>query len=262
MDGSRRSSTDRPLLPLHAAQRPPSSADGRFPGSPTSHYQTPEPPVGNAEPEADIADSGAHVNENVARSSTDEKAEAISPTRRKSQGEPKAASLEDEQQALNWIVPVQNGMPPEKRRTVGERLESTLVVAKEEQAKYGQRAKLAGMAVNGAMFAQIIINALITGLSASTSNRNAQIGVSALGAIGTIVASFLVRVRGTREPERSVTHSQNLEKFIRELAAFILDEGLSRDRKWDSDVQRFRLEFDKLQTAVHQSENGQPMSEK
>lgn len=72
------------------------------------------------------------------------------------------------------------------------------------------------------------------------------------GAIGTIIASFLVRVRGTREPERSVTHSQNLEKFIRELEAFILDEGLSVDPKWDYNVKEFRLEFDKLQTAVHQ----------
>ena len=90
-----------------------------------------------------------------------------------------------------------------------------------------------------------------------------------------------MRIRGTREPERSVIHSQNLEKFIRELEAFILDEGLSRDRKWDPEVKHFRQEFDKLQTAAHQyvntaavaavarasgltlccrSENGQPMT--
>lgn len=61
-----------------------------------------------------------------------------------------------------------------------------------------------------------------------------------------------MRARGTREPERSVTHAQNLEKFIRELEAFILDEGLSRDHKWDDEVKRFRVEFDKMQTAVHQ----------
>ena len=59
-------------------------------------------------------------------------------------------------------------------------------------------------------------------------------------------------MRGTREPERSITHSQNLEKFIRELEAFRLDEGHSRDQKWDENVKRFRVEFDKLQTAVHQ----------
>lgn len=72
------------------------------------------------------------------------------------------------------------------------------------------------------------------------------------GALNTVISSFLVRVRGTREPERSITHSQNLEKFIREVQAFILDEGYSRDRKWDEKVKHFRVEFDKLQTAVHQ----------
>jgi hypothetical protein len=106
MDGSRPSTpvADQPLLPLHATQRPPSRAESRFPETVISHYQTPEPPLGNADQEADIADSGAQLNE---------KPERTPPTRH-NQDEAKVASVDDEAQALDWIVPVQNGMPPEK----------------------------------------------------------------------------------------------------------------------------------------------------
>jgi len=161
-------------------------------------------------------------------------------------------------------VPVRNGMSEkevvEVSSTVHQRLKATLKAAQDEQKKYAKRAYQAEWLVKIATFAQIGSNAIITGLSASTSNRHAQIGVSAMGAINTVISSFLVRVRGTREPERSKTHAENLEKFIRELESFMLDEGQSRDRKWDDKVWKFRTEFDRLQTAVHQSENGQPMS--
>jgi len=156
---------------------------------------------------------------------------------------------------------VQNGMlEKEVNNTVKERLNDTLMAADAEQKKYAKRAFLAAWAINIATFAQIASNAIITGLSASTSNRHAQLGVSAMGAINTVISSFLVRVRGTNEPARSKTHAENLEKYIRELNAFILDEGKSRDRKWDNKIWEFRREFDRLQTAVHQSENGHPMS--
>ncbi|KIJ52602.1 hypothetical protein M422DRAFT_243386 [Sphaerobolus stellatus SS14] len=182
----------------------------------------------------------------------------------------KTASQEDEKQAIDWIVPVRDANGGlnrgisgvgEKRRSVEERLQATLDTAKMELVKYQKKAHMAGLAINVAQFAQIVSNALITGLSASTSNRHAQIGVSALGALGTIISAFLVRVRGTREPDRSTAHAQSLEKFIRELEAFILDEGGSYDRKWDAEIKRFRTQFDRMQSGIHQSENGQPVTD-
>ena len=59
----------------------------------------------NGNQEVDIADPDAHL---------EEKGEGASPTRQNA-GNYKSASVEEEQQALDWIVPVQNGGPPEKR---------------------------------------------------------------------------------------------------------------------------------------------------
>jgi hypothetical protein len=101
--------TDGPLLPVHntPGQRPLSSGSGDPPTSPFLH-----PSQGQGGPvsrdghheEADIAESGIHG----------EKVEAASPTRRNT-GNYKSASVEEEQQALDWIVPVQNGGMMEKR---------------------------------------------------------------------------------------------------------------------------------------------------
>ncbi|KAF8525831.1 hypothetical protein BU17DRAFT_62393 [Hysterangium stoloniferum] len=256
MEGSHHSSAadDRPLLPTH-----------NTPGQ----YQQPVSPTADPDPFTSSRDSrrvisgDTHQEVDIAEHhQIPAQYDSInSPRRRNTVG--KGVSVENDAQALDWIVPVHNGMAErEIFNTVKERLDTTLKVAQEEQLKYAKRAYQADLAINVATFVQIASNAIITGLSASTSNRhvnsdtnyskNAQIGVSAMGAINTVISSFLVRVRGTREPERSKTHAENLEKFIRQLNSFILDEGNSRDRKWDDEVTRYRSEFDRLQTAVHQ----------
>lgn len=107
--GNSSSPADQPLLPLHATQGPyPAPASSELPTSPTSIRQGQPLGFGHPaqEPEADIADptSGAQF---------DEKDDA--PPTRPIPVEPKTASEEDEAQALNWIVPVHNGVPPEKR---------------------------------------------------------------------------------------------------------------------------------------------------
>ncbi|GJJ08285.1 hypothetical protein Clacol_002495 [Clathrus columnatus] len=192
-----------------------------------------------------------------------------------------SASIEDEERAVEWIAPLYkvptdaqgnqsrgpklevNGKSAVNTNhsedeinypigTVGRRLQHTLKTAKEEQSKYEKQASLAAWATNIAMFSQIVSNAIITGLSASGGGRH--------GALGTIVSAFLARIRGTREPERSKTHSQNLEKYIRELRAFIEDHGMSQGREHDDRIGYFRDGFNKLQTAIHQAENGQPLS--
>jgi len=207
--------------------------------------------------EADIADLASHGDERRTRPGPTRRATA--PLRN--------ASVEDEKQALEWIVPnVGNGNGMKLHRgastvergfSVGERLRKTHEAAVAEKQKYETKARHAGLAINVVTFTQIISNALITGLSAATTNRHAQIGVSALGAMNTIISSFLVRVRASQEPERSTAHAESLGRYCRELEAFMDDEGGSYDRKWDADIKRFRGEFDRLQRAAQQSQSGQ-----
>ena len=118
MDTSRRSSqaaTDSggPLLPVHTAPgpRPLSSGSGDPPTSPSFNQplRVREPPllVGQQE-EADIAEHP--------RQFQDKTDPVVSPTRQHT--DYKSASVEEEQQAIDWIVPVQNGVPQEKRVSV------------------------------------------------------------------------------------------------------------------------------------------------
>lgn len=66
------------------------------------------------------------------------------------------------------------------------------------------------------------------------------------------MSAFLARVRGTREPERSKSHSENLEKYIRDLKAFVEDHGMSTGQEHNERIDRFRDEFSRLQTSIHQ----------
>jgi len=50
--------------------------------------------------------------------------------------------------------------------------------------------------------------------------------VASLGAISTILASYLAKVRGSGEPEFSTIHARELNTFLRDIEAFIMDHGL------------------------------------
>jgi hypothetical protein len=49
--------------------------------------------------------------------------------------------------------------------------------------------------------------------------------VAVLGGFSTILASYLAKVRGSGEPEFSSIRSRELSSFLRELHAFIVDDG-------------------------------------
>ena len=49
--------------------------------------------------------------------------------------------------------------------------------------------------------------------------------MASLGAISTILASYLAKVRGSGEPEFSTIHARELNTFLRDIEAFILDHG-------------------------------------
>ena len=51
--------------------------------------------------------------------------------------------------------------------------------------------------------------------------------MASLGAISTILASYLAKVRGSGEPEFSTIRARELNTFLREVGAFIIDHGPS-----------------------------------
>lgn len=49
--------------------------------------------------------------------------------------------------------------------------------------------------------------------------------MAVLGGTSTILASYLAKVRGSGEPEMSSIRSRELDSFLREVDAFVLDQG-------------------------------------
>ncbi|KAF9267212.1 hypothetical protein L218DRAFT_856485, partial [Marasmius fiardii PR-910] len=131
-------------------------------------------------------------------------------------------------------------------KTVGERLDPTLNNANEAKLKYAAKAKLTGLALNVAIGLQVLLGALTTGISAATSGHNTSIGISILGGLSTLVASYLARARGSNEPELSITRVKDLEQFIRECEAFKMDHGHETGHEYDPQMNRFRERFEEL----------------
>ncbi|EJF60823.1 hypothetical protein DICSQDRAFT_13100, partial [Dichomitus squalens LYAD-421 SS1] len=46
-----------------------------------------------------------------------------------------------------------------------------------------------------------------------------------LGGMSTLAASYLAKARGSNEPEASTIRARELESYIRDLQAFVLDHG-------------------------------------
>ena len=67
-----------------------------------------------------------------------------------------------------------------------------------------------------------------------------------IGAIATLVASYLARARGSNEPELSITRTKDLEQFIRECRSFQLDYGHFSGQEFDPELIRLRRRFEEL----------------
>jgi len=118
--------------------------------------------------------------------------------------------------------------------------------AKEARDKYIWKAKLTGYALNVAIGFQVLLGSLTTAISAATSGRQTSIGVTILGGLATIVASYLASTRGSNEPELSIIRVKDLDQFIRECQAFILDSGHLDGNEYDDKVISFRSRFEEL----------------
>ncbi|KDQ57957.1 hypothetical protein JAAARDRAFT_252868 [Jaapia argillacea MUCL 33604] len=131
------------------------------------------------------------------------------------------------QTPADWIVPTVSMDVSEKfrRSTVKERLDPTLAVARTERAKFAASAKQTGMVLNCAIGAQVLLGALVTSVSAATTGRQTSIATAVLGGMTTLVASYLAKMRGSSEPDLSITRTKDLDAFIREVDGFVLDHG-------------------------------------
>jgi len=149
---------------------------------------------------------------------------------------------------LDWIVPVEPNDKPyvPMQRTAGERIQPTLDHAKREKIKYEKKAMLNGYSLNVAIGLQVILGALVTGLSAAIKPEKVGITTAILGGLSTIVASFLARMRGSGEPELSLRRTKDLDQFIRECEAFQLDRGYVTGPSEDQTLEDLRKRFEDL----------------
>ncbi|KAF5319418.1 hypothetical protein D9619_008638 [Psilocybe cf. subviscida] len=167
------------------------------------------------------------------------------------------------QSALDWIVPHSDelNIPAAKiprDRTVGDRLDPTLIKAQTARETFAFQAELTGYALNGAIGMQVVLGALTTGLSVVTTGKQTSIMTAILGGISTIVASYLAKARGSNEPENSISKIKDLEQFIRDLEAFRLDHGHVSGDKHDTEIGRFRQRFEELLGNINNEKHTTP----
>ncbi|KAK0470654.1 hypothetical protein IW261DRAFT_1002867 [Armillaria novae-zelandiae] len=145
----------------------------------------------------------------------------------------------------DWARPVVE-KPAPRLKTVTERLDPTLDIAKIARDKYALKARMTGYALNIAIGLQVLLGALTTALSAATSGKQTSIAISVLGGISTMVASYLARARGSNEPQLSLTRVKDLEQFMREGEAFKMDHGHVTGHEFDSRLDYFRRRYEEL----------------
>ncbi|KAI0822171.1 hypothetical protein BC628DRAFT_1328065 [Trametes gibbosa] len=131
-------------------------------------------------------------------------------------------------------------------KTVQERLQPTLDSAETERESAALKAKAHAWALNCAIGAQVVLGALTTGVAAATTGRQTSIATSVLGGLSTLAASYLAKARGSGEPEVSTIKCRELESFIRDCKAFMLDKGYFIGAEYDQRIERYRRRFEEI----------------
>ncbi|KAJ7221300.1 hypothetical protein GGX14DRAFT_319176, partial [Mycena pura] len=67
-----------------------------------------------------------------------------------------------------------------------------------------------------------------------------------IGGFSTLVASYLARTRGSKEPELSTMRCKDLDQFLRECDIFVLDYGHLTGDEHDSKLESLRTRFEEL----------------
>jgi len=149
------------------------------------------------------------------------------------------------QSELDWIIPHEPKREL-KQRTLQERIQPTIDAARQERVTYGVKAKTTGIALNAAIGCQVLLGALTTGLSVAISGKHASVATATLGGMSTLVASYLARQRGSKEPELSTMRCKDLDQFLRECDIFVLDYGHLATSEHDAKLDRLRNRFEEL----------------
>ncbi|KAF8181507.1 hypothetical protein BJ912DRAFT_610313 [Pholiota molesta] len=165
-------------------------------------------------------------------------------------GAPQSARLShaNSRQALNEEPePFYDDRAEVIKGSVKNRLSKTIESATSERDKYAARARLTGWALNIAIGLQVLLGSLTTGLSAvATEGKNAAVSTTILGALATLVASYLARARGSNEPELSITRVKDLDHFLRDCNNFSDDHGDYVGHDHDDQLEKFRQRFEEL----------------
>ncbi|KJA19822.1 hypothetical protein HYPSUDRAFT_204256 [Hypholoma sublateritium FD-334 SS-4] len=131
--------------------------------------------------------------------------------------------------------------------SIQDRLSKTIESAESERNKYAARARATGLALNVAIGLQVLLGSLTTGLSAvATRGKSSAVATTILGALATLVASYLARARGSNEPELSITRTKDLEHFLRECNNFSDDHANYIGHDLDNQLDNFRRRFEEL----------------
>ena len=94
----------------------------------------------------------------------------------------------------------------------------------------------------------------VSGRSYSPSALQTSIATSILGGLSTLAASYLAKARGSGEPDTSAKRARELESFLRDLQAFMLDhghltssaEGGTQAAQHEAMVARYRRRFEEI----------------
>ncbi|KAG1751966.1 hypothetical protein EDD22DRAFT_242203 [Suillus occidentalis] len=247
-EGPGSSEGDRPQSQSVATEKPlPGGSEGDRPQS--QSMGTEKPLLGSSEGHSPARDRGFGFRypelepaqpSPVARNNTRDGHITRGQSRRSVMGHTRSNAS-----GIGWIVPEIEEKP--HRRTIGERLAPTIVNAERERAQYASKARITGLALNVAIGMQVLLGALTTGISAATSGRQTSIGISILGGLATMVASYLARTRGSNEPELSITRVKDLDQFIRDCLAFKMDSGHEYGTpELDARLDHLRRRFEEL----------------
>ncbi|KAH7097770.1 hypothetical protein BKA62DRAFT_715516, partial [Auriculariales sp. MPI-PUGE-AT-0066] len=157
---------------------------------------------------------------------------------------------------IDWIVPTRASTLVERRETVAHRLNTSLELAKKRHLSCKAKAMLYGRALNAAIGIQVAIGALITGLAAITTGRQTSIMTSVLGALSTMIGTFLARMRGSAEPDLSKSRAKGYDQYIRTVEQYIVDHGEELGRDHMDRIKEFRREFEELEGTLSAEQKG------
>ncbi|KAH7414057.1 hypothetical protein DE146DRAFT_762654 [Phaeosphaeria sp. MPI-PUGE-AT-0046c] len=115
-------------------------------------------------------------------------------------------SMDEQRQMLELYSSISN----EQRRPTDPHIQYNRVCHREAQAKRGY--KFATVFINGCLGVQIVVAAALTAMGAANSNH---VGITAFGAINTVIAGILTYLKGSGLPNR-IRYYENEWKRVRE----------------------------------------------